>query len=155
MTSGHVGHDCTVGDDVIIAGLVAGHVQIGYKAFVSGCAVAHQFVRIGEFAMVGGAARVVSDAPPFMTLVERNYVTGPNVIGLRRAGFTSPERLELRQCFRLFWQSGLAKNQALARMADLVQTAPGRRLLEFLRAPTKRGIAASSRSARASTVFDD
>lgn len=142
MSTGHVGHNCTLGDDVIIAnsGLVSGHVDVGNRAFISGNVSIHQFVRIGELAMIGGGATVGMDVPPFMTVVERNYVAGPNVVGLRRAGFTNEERLEIRQAYKTLFRSNLAPGAALEQVTQAVRTGPGRRLVEFLRAPSRRGV---------------
>jgi UDP-N-acetylglucosamine acyltransferase len=145
ICTAHVGHNCTIGDDAIIAGLVAGHVEIGPRVFVSGGVVVHQFVRIGELAMIGGGARIGVDLPPFMTAIERNRVTGPNVVGLRRAGLTSEERFELRQCYTLMYREGLTFPQAVERIAALVKTPAGQRLLAFLQAPSKRGFLAGAR----------
>lgn len=141
MATGHVGHNCVIGDDVIIAnaGLVSGHVEIGPRAFVSGCAVIHQFVRIGELAMIGGGVRVSTDVPPFM-LVTPDGLAGTNVVGLHRAGFTAQQRQELRQAYKTLFRSGLPFARALAQVAETVQTDAGRRLVEFLRTPSRRGI---------------
>jgi UDP-N-acetylglucosamine acyltransferase len=140
MATGHVGHNCQIGDDVIIAnaGMVSGHVQIGNRAFISGCALLHQFVRVGELAMIGGGSRVPTDVPPYM-MVGPDGVIGPNVVGLRRAGFTSRERHEIRVAYKTLFRSGLAFPQALAQVAETVKTDPGRRLVEFLQSPSKRG----------------
>jgi UDP-N-acetylglucosamine acyltransferase len=141
MATGHVGHNCEIGDDVIIAnaGLASGHVQIGNRAFVSGCALLHQFVRIGELAMIGGGARVPCDVPPFV-MVGPNGIIGPNVVGLRRAGIAPQERQEIRAAYKILFRSGLELPKALARVAEMVTTDPGRRLVEFLQAPSKRGL---------------
>jgi UDP-N-acetylglucosamine acyltransferase len=140
MATGHVGHNCEIGDDVVIAnaGLAAGHVQIGNRAFISGCALLHQFVRLGELVMIAGGVRVLGDVPPFMT-VGPDGVVGPNVVGLRRAGFTSQERHEIRIAYRILFRSGLAFPKALAQVAEAVKTDPGRRLVEFLQSPSRRG----------------
>jgi UDP-N-acetylglucosamine acyltransferase len=140
MSTGHIGHNCTVGNHVIIAnsGLVGGHITIGDRAFVSGCAVIHQFVRIGELAMIGGGCRVTKDVPPFM-IVGPQGPFNVNVVGLRRAGYTSEERLELRECFRILYREETFFPRAIERVAEKVRTAPGRRLVEFLQAPSKRG----------------
>ena len=76
-------------------------------------------------------------------MIERNMVVGPNVIGLRRAGFGNAERLEIRQAYQRLYRSRLAFPEALEQIAQMVQTPPGKRLVEFLRAPSKRGIAVS------------
>ena len=150
MSTGHVGHNCTVGDRVVIVngGLLGGHVHVGQRAFISGNAVVHQFVRIGELVMLAGLVRAINDVPPFMMYGPAGVV-GPNVVGLRRAGWTSAERLEIRQCHRLLYRSGLHFPQAIERVAELVQTEPGRRLLAFLREPSKRGYAPLRRRGRA------
>lgn len=142
MSTGHVGHNCVLGDEVIIAnsGLVSGHAEVGNRAFVSGNTSIHQFVRIGELAMIGGGAAVGMDLPPFMMAVERNQVAGTNVVGLRRAGFTSEERLEIRQAYKTLYRSGPAFAAALEQVVNFVHTEPGRKLVEFLRAPSRRGI---------------
>lgn len=138
MCTAHVAHNCEIADDVIVAGTLSGHVEVGPRAFVSACGV-HQFVRIGELAMLGGGARITVDVPPFMTAVERNRVIGPNVVGLRRAGLPAEERHELRQAFQRLYRSGLPFPEALEQVAQMVQTGAGRRFVAFLRAPSRRG----------------
>ncbi len=140
MATGHIGHNCTVGNHVIIAnaGLIGGHITLGDRAFVSGCAVIHQFTRIGELAMIGGGCRVTKDVPPFM-IVGPQGPFNVNVVGLRRAGYSSEERLELRECFRILYREETFFPRAIERVAEKVRTAPGRRLVEFLQAPSKRG----------------
>jgi UDP-N-acetylglucosamine acyltransferase len=138
MCTGHIAHNCVLGDDVKLAGLLAGHVEVGSGTFVSAHSGIHQFARIGELAMIGYGTRVPKDVPSFM-LVAPAGVVGINVIGLRRAGFGSAERLELRECHRILYRSDLAFPAAIERVAQMVRTDPGRRLVEFLRAPSKRG----------------
>src|SRR5580692_1635060 len=67
MTSGHIAHNCVIGNNVVIAScaLVAGYVEIEDQAFISGSLGIHQFSRIGRLAMVGGMTRVNMDVPPF------------------------------------------------------------------------------------------
>jgi len=156
MSTGHVGHNCVLGDEVKIAnsGLLSGHVRVGNGAFISGNVSIHQFVRIGELAMIGGGVRIPKDVPPFM-LVGPQGVVGPNVVGLRRAGLSREERAELRECYRLLYRSGLHFSQAIERVAQLVQTEPGRRLVDFLQAPSRRGFMPLRRGRRAVEVPDD
>ncbi len=150
MSTGHVGHNCVIGDEVKIVngGLLSGHVQVGDKAFISGGAGVHQFVRIGELAMISGLSRVPKDVPPFMTVAPAGIV-GPNVVGLRRAGLTAEERHEIRTCHRVLFCSELHFPEAVERVAKMVRTDPGRRLVEFLQAPSKRGFMRLKRRAGA------
>ena len=99
----------------------------------------HQFVRVGELSMISGV-RVPSDVPPFM-IFGPGGVAGPNVVGQRRAGFTSEEREELRAAYKTLYRSKLLFRDALERVAETVRTDPGRRLVAFLRAPSRRGLA--------------
>lgn len=141
MSTAHIGHNCMVGDDVIMANgaLLAGHCQVGAHAFLSGNVGVHQFCRIGEYVMLGGAANAIRhDVPPFM-LVQPVGPVGLNIVGLRRAGMTAAERTELKQCHRILYRSRMHFPKAVEKVAQLVQTEPGKRLLAFLQAPSKRG----------------
>ncbi len=140
MSTAHVGHNCVLGDEVKLANsaLLAGHIDVANGVFMSGNAVAHQFARIGELVMIGGCARVPRDVPPFMTVVYEE-IYGVNVVGIRRAGFTAAERTEIKACYKTLFRSGLMFPAAVAQVSDTVQTAPGRRLAEFLHAPSRRG----------------
>ncbi len=148
MATSHVAHNCKVGDDVKLANgvLLAGHVHVGTGSFLGGNAVVHQFVRIGELVMVSGLAGLSMDLPPYMMAAHRNQCVSINVIGLRRAGFTHEQIREVRQAYRLLYRSGLPLNKALEQMAESVTTDAGRRIVEFIREPTKRGIMSGRRS---------
>ncbi len=141
MAAAHIGHNCVIADHVTIANgsLLSGHVQVGSRAFLSGHVGVHQFVRIGELAMMGGGSRALMDVSPFMTMVERMELVGPNVVGLRRAGFSREERAEIQRAYRTLFRTAVPLPAALDEFAPTVCTAPGRRLVEFLRAPSKRG----------------
>ncbi len=94
MTSGHIAHNCKLGDNIVIASgaLIAGHVEIEDQAFISGGVVIHQYSRIGRLAMVGGNTRVNSDLPPFFLYSDFNVAAkGINMVGLKRAGFSLQE----------------------------------------------------------------
>ena len=78
MGYSHIGHNCVVGDEVKIANMTAlsGHVTVGKGAFVSGYSLIHQFVRIGEYAMIGGGAKLTMDLPPFFMWRTRTIASG-------------------------------------------------------------------------------
>jgi UDP-N-acetylglucosamine acyltransferase len=133
MATGHIGHNCDVGDEVVV---VNGALL---SAFISGNAAVQQFVRISEFAMIGGLTRVNVDVPPFLTAIVDSLV-GPNTVGLRRGGFTPEERTEIRRAYRMLFRSGAHFQDAIDRVAASARTEPVKRLVEFLRAPSRRGV---------------
>jgi UDP-N-acetylglucosamine acyltransferase len=116
----HVAHDDHLGDGVIIANNVAlaGHVEIGDRAFLSGGVVVHQFSRIGRLAMIGGNSKIVQDCLPFViTDGIPGRARGLNVVGLRRAGVEASQLRALKEGYRLLLRSSLPLEDALARMA--------------------------------------
>lgn len=142
MTSGHIAHNCTIGDDVVIAScaLVAGYVEVGNQAFISGGVVVHQFSKIGRLAMIGGNTRVNSDAPPYFTFSDFNIAAkGLNLVGLRRAGFSHEEISRLKTAYKLLYRSGLKLEEALTRIETEAPSEHTRYLVEFIRS-SKRGI---------------
>lgn len=114
----HIAHDCKVGENVIVANLagIAGHVEIGDRAFISGGSMIHQFVKIGRVAILSGNSRLSMDVPPFVIAGERNQTWGINVVGLRRAGFSSATIRELKELYRLFFRSSLPRPQILEKI---------------------------------------
>ncbi|MEL6321074.1 MAG: acyl-ACP--UDP-N-acetylglucosamine O-acyltransferase [Cyanobacteria bacterium J06626_14] len=126
MAYSHVGHNCILEDQIIIANSVAlaGHVYIESTARLSGVLGVHQFVHIGRLAMVGGMTRIDRDVPPFM-LVEGNpsRVRSLNHVGIRRAGLAdengrNPYQL-LKKAFRILYRSGLTLDDALSQLEQL------------------------------------
>ena len=103
MMGSHVGHDCQLGDNVIMANnaTLAGHVELGDFAFMGGLSAVHQFVRIGPHAMVGGMSGVEKDVIPFGSVIgNRADLGGLNIIGLRRRGFDRAAIHGLRDAYR-------------------------------------------------------
>lgn len=140
MACAHVGHDCVVGDDVVMANSVAlgGHVTVGQGAFLGGNTAIHQFVRIGRLAIVGGVEGMAKDIPPFAA-ARFNALKGYNAIGCRRSGMTPPAIHTLRRAFRT-----LLTNRSARRAADILEaegdlTPEVTELIQFIRA-TKRGM---------------
>ena len=120
MAQAHVGHDDRLGDGVILGNnvLLAGHVEIGDRAFLSGGAGVHQFCRIGRLAMIGGMSKIVQDCLPFViTDGSPGRARGLNVVGLRRAGFAAAQVRALKEGYRLLLRSSLPLAEALERMA--------------------------------------
>ncbi len=104
MASAHVAHNCVVEDEAIFANLatIGGHVHVGKGAFLGGMSVYHQNVRIGEYVIVSGFSAARMDLPPFCKADGRPAIMhGPNVIGLKRRGFTPEERKNIRAAYKL------------------------------------------------------
>lgn len=151
MTSGHIAHNCKIGDNTVIAScaLVAGYVEVGDNAFISGGVVIHQYSKIGKFAMIGGNTRVNSDAPPFFLYNGFNIEAhGLNLVGLRRAGFPRDQILELKRAYRILYRSGLKLADAIERILAECPGEAARELVSFLQA-SERGICREGPKARA------
>ncbi|GAB4359606.1 MAG: acyl-ACP--UDP-N-acetylglucosamine O-acyltransferase [Bryobacter sp.] len=142
MTSGHIAHDCRLGNQIVVAScaLLAGYVEVGDRAFISGGVVVHQYSRIGRLAMVGGNTRVNSDLPPFFLYSDFDVAAkGINAVGLRRAGFPSDSIKLLKECFRILYRSGLKFSAALPQLESM-QDPVAQEIADFVR-QSKRGIA--------------
>ena len=137
MACSHVGHDCHVGNKVILANcaLLAGHVEVEDKAQISGLCGVHQECAIGTVSYVGGCSRIAKDVPPYM-LVEGNPArcVGPNSIGLRRNGFDAAARARVKIMYRIMYRSNLNTTQALHEIEASVEDGEERtRFVEFVR----------------------
>jgi UDP-N-acetylglucosamine acyltransferase len=135
MAGCHVAHDCTVGNDVVIANavLLAGHVTVGDHAVLGGGGMFHQFIRIGEGTIASGGSRMTLDIPPFSMVAERNEAIGPNLVGLRRSGFSRDAIREIKDAFRAVYGSVANRREAAAAAlsSGAYQTAEARRFFEF------------------------
>ncbi len=107
MAYSHVAHDCEVKNYVILANnaTLAGHITVENYAIIGGLSAVHQFCKIGEYAMIAGKTGVAKDIPPFMLASgQRAKLYGPNLIGLRRHGF-SEERIKIiRKVYNLLFK---------------------------------------------------
>ena len=113
MANSHVGHNSSIGNRTILANgaLVGGHSVVGDGAFLSGNAVVHQFCRVGKLSMMQGCSGVSLDLPPFTIVRGINGMCGLNIVGLKRAGYSNNERLELKKTYRaLFMGTDLLKD---------------------------------------------
>ena len=142
MAGSHVGHNCVIGDHVILANgaLLGGHAVVQDCAFISGNCCVHQFVRVGTLAMMQGGAAASQDVPPF-TIAHNglNLICGLNIVGLRRANFSAEERLELKKLYHLLFRGGKNLRAAVAGAGKNFSSAPAKVLLEFV-AGSKRGV---------------
>ena len=114
MISSHIAHDCQIGNNVIIANNVplGGHVIIEDNVVIGGNSAVQQFTRIGKLAMIGGMTGVLKDVIPFgLSIGNRNYLQGLNLIGLRRANYNNKDILGLSEAYKkIFATKNLTDN---------------------------------------------
>jgi UDP-N-acetylglucosamine acyltransferase len=143
MVFTHVAHDCEVGNHVILANSVslAGHVMVGEHAVLGGLSAVHQFCKVGKFAMIAGGAMVTQDVVPFgMAHGDRAKINGLNVVGLRRLGVTTDELRQLKDMYRLVFESQSTLDEALKRIAqDVPESSFRTDWLDFI-AKSERGL---------------
>jgi UDP-N-acetylglucosamine acyltransferase len=140
MAGVHIAHDCCIGSNVIFANnaLLAGHVIVEDRAFVSGAVGVHQFCRIGRLAMVGAHAKVVQDVPPYVTIDGiSGCVVGLNLVGLRRSGFSSDDIMQLKMAYRLIYRRGLKWTEVLEQLKADFPAGPAAIYSEFLSGGTR------------------
>lgn len=122
MAHAHIGHDCVLADNIVmvVSSGIAGHVHVEQNAFISGGVMVHQFTRIGAYAMIGGNAKITQDVLPyFITDGIPASVKGINVVGLKRAGFKKSDISDLKQAYRLIFNSGLPLEQVITQLAEI------------------------------------
>ena len=143
MISSHVAHDCQVGNNVIIANNVplGGHVTIEDNVVIGGNSAVQQFTRIGKLAMIGGMTGVLHDVIPYgLSIGNRNYLQGLNLIGLRRGNFQNKDILGLTEAYKEIFATknltdNLSKLNGVFKENSLV-----RDVIEFITKDKKRSI---------------
>ena len=143
MSYVHIGHDCRIGNSVILSNVVqlAGHVTIEDRAIISGVSAVHQFARIGRHSFIGGMSRVSKDIPPFLKAVGNPVkLYGLNTIGLQRSGMDEETIRELKRAYRLLFRSDLNVTQAIERaQTEIEPLAEVKELIRFVEA-SERGV---------------
>tara|TARA_B100001996_G_C18589405_1_gene565482 strand:- start:142 stop:903 length:762 start_codon:yes stop_codon:yes gene_type:complete len=115
----HVGHDCILKNNIILANGVqlGGHVEIDDYGIVGGMTPVHQFCKIGMHAFIGGGLRVVQDVPPYIIANgEPLKFSGINILGLRRRKFSSEERNNIKKVYKLLYNSDYNTSQAIKKI---------------------------------------
>jgi UDP-N-acetylglucosamine acyltransferase len=141
MAGAHIAHNCVVGNHVIIANgtPLGGHAVVQDRAFLSGNCLVHQFCRVGTLAIMQGGSAISKDLPPFTVARGDNGICGLNVVGLRRAGFSAADRLELKQLYHALFRSGKIFSEAVAGARGKFSSPGAKVMLEFI-GTAKRGI---------------
>jgi UDP-N-acetylglucosamine acyltransferase len=142
MVGAHFGHDVEVGNSNVIANdaLLAGHVHVGNNTFIGGGAVFHQFLRIGDYCVIQGNGSFSKDIPHYCAAQRTNRITGLNTVGLRRQGFTSEQRAEMKEFFGFVFREGRNLSQAVREARERTWSAQVEKMLQFLEAPSKKGV---------------
>jgi UDP-N-acetylglucosamine acyltransferase len=144
LANSHVGHDCHVGDSVIFSNnvMLAGHCTVGNFAIIGGGAAVIQFARVGAHAFLGGMSGLENDLIPYgMALGNRAYLSGLNIIGLQRRGFTRDQIHSLRRAYRLlFADEGTLVERLEDVSAEFGEHPIVQEIVAFIRAGGKRSL---------------
>jgi UDP-N-acetylglucosamine acyltransferase len=138
MACAHVGHDCQLGSRIEMGNnvLLAGHVVIEDAAVIGGGAAMHHFTTVGTCAFIGGLTRIVKDVPPYMKVEGHpSRVRGPNVVGMRRNGFSEEAVTAMKEAYMLLFGGSRLRVEAVAELEAQDDLEPAvRYLLDFLKA---------------------
>ena len=144
MVGAHVAHDCLLGNNIILANnaSLAGHVQVDDFAILGGLSGVHQFVRIGSHAMVGGLSALESDVIPYGSVIgNRAYLSGLNIIGLKRRGFSREVIHDLRKAYRLLFAPEGTIQERIKDVSDEFQNnEPVMDIVKFIEGSASRAI---------------
>lgn len=152
MVGCHIGHDCQVGDAVTFANnvVLGGHVSVGHHTFLGGQVAVHQYVRVGEGAMVAGLSGVTADVIPFgYGLGQIADLVGLNVVGLQRRGAKRAEMHRLRRAYRaLFLGEGVFVDRVDVVAREFAGDPLVDKIIAFIRAIGKRPLMQPPQHAR-------
>ncbi|HEV2571475.1 acyl-ACP--UDP-N-acetylglucosamine O-acyltransferase [Methylocella sp. CPCC 101449] len=144
LANSHVGHDCRLGNSIVLSNnvMLAGHVRMGDFVICGGGAAIIQFSRIGSHAFVGGLSGVENDLIPYgLAMGNRAYLAGLNLVGLRRRGFSREEIHDLRRAYRLlFAAEGTLKERVEDVAAEFASHPQVHEILDFIRDGGDRSI---------------
>ncbi len=149
MVGVHVGHDCIVGDHVVMANnaTLGGHVTLGDHVIMGGLSAAHQNTRIGRHAFVGGMAGVNHDVIPFGNVWGNHaHLEGLNLVGLKRRGFSREAINTLRAAYRMLFAEEGTFQERLDDTAYAYSGSPEvMEIVEFIRADATRPLTTPQR----------
>lgn len=144
MVGAHVAHDCVIGDNVIMANnaTLGGHVQIGDFAILGGLAAVHQFVRIGRHAMIGGMSGVEHDIIPYGSAMgDRAHLSGLNIVGMKRRGFSRDDIHVLRTAYRLLFAQEGTMSERVEDVESIYRDNEGvMDIVQFVRGASQRAV---------------
>ena len=121
MVGCHVAHDCVVGNNVVFVNnaVIGGHVEISDFVYLGGHSAVHQFCRIGKHAIIGAGTTIDGDVIPFTSVVgSRGFLSGLNLVGLKRRSFSKDEIKTLRNVYRLLFAPEGTFNERLTEVKE-------------------------------------
>ncbi len=149
MVGVHVGHDCVVGDHVLMANnaTLGGHVTLGDHVIMGGLSAAHQNTRIGRHAFIGGMAGVNHDVIPFGNVWGNHaHLEGLNLVGLKRRGFSREAINTLRAAYRMLFAEEGTFQERLEDTAYAYSGSPEvMEIVDFIRADASRPLTTPQR----------
>jgi UDP-N-acetylglucosamine acyltransferase len=158
MVGSHVAHDCHIGNDVTFANnaVLGGHVVVGDNAFLGGLVAVHQFVRIGEGAMIGGMSGIPADVIPFGTAVGfRATLRGVNIVGMKRRGCSRDDIKRVWRAYRMLFHGDGTFEQRLPSVEREFAGHPlVGKIIDFIRASDHRSLMIAERSGTAAEAAD-
>jgi len=132
----HVAHNCIINNHSVLANCatLAGHVTLEDHAILGGLAGVHQFVKIGSYAMIGGLSKITMDVMPYCIAdgCDNVKISGLNSIGLKRAGFAPELMSNLKKAYKLFFRSGLNKNEAIEKINATIEVSKYKQIQNFI-----------------------
>ena len=145
MINAHIAHDCKIGNNVIMVNnaSIAGHVTLEDYAIMGALSGAHQFCRIGKHSMIGGLSGVDSNVIPYGTVIgNRAYLSGLNIIGLKRRGFSKDIIQDLRKAYGLLFssQEGTFSDRVKEVSEEFLDNEPIQEIVQFLKSEKSRSI---------------
>ncbi|MCX6276192.1 MAG: acyl-ACP--UDP-N-acetylglucosamine O-acyltransferase [Bacteroidetes bacterium] len=137
----HVAHDCIIGNNCILANgaTLAGHIVIDDFAIIGGLSAIHQFVHIGSHVMISGGSLIKKDVPPYIKAAREPLAyMGLNSVGLRRRGFNNEKIAEIQNIYRIVFQQGNNRSQALQVIENELSVSAERdSIISFMKGSTR------------------
>lgn len=144
LANSHVGHDCRIGSNVVCSNnvMLAGHLTVGDYAGIGGGAAVIQFTRVGAHSFLGGMSGLENDLIPYgMAFGNRAHLSGLNIVGLQRRGFSRDDIHSLRRAYRLlFADEGTLVERAEDVEKEFRDHPIVAEILAFIRIRGKRGL---------------
>ncbi|MDC0150820.1 acyl-ACP--UDP-N-acetylglucosamine O-acyltransferase [Candidatus Pelagibacter sp.] len=143
MIGVHIAHDCIIGNNVVIANsaAIAGHAEIGDDVIIGGNCGVQQFTRIGKMAMIGGMTGVSRDVIPYgVSIGNRNYLDGINIVGLRRRKVSNKDIINLTDAYKEIFKTESLNDNLNKLNGNFKDNIYVKEVIEFLNKDKKRPI---------------